>query len=142
MKAKFLVAIGVALSVSAFAQSNRQTIAVEPTPTFRVTVVSRNVQAVNYEHRSGASKLDFAGTDLMPSANGVAKVNGRRGSIEIDAEFGDLQVPTTFGTEYLTYVMWAISPDGHASTRRLSHRKDRVPNLSRFTGARSPLRAQ
>jgi hypothetical protein len=81
---------------------------------FRVNVVSRSVQAVNYEHRSGASKLDFAGTDLMPSANGEAKVNSKRGSIEIDAEFGNLQEPTTFGTEYLTYVLWAISPEGRA----------------------------
>jgi len=104
--------------VSAFAQTNRQTTMVvepiSPTPTFRVNVISRNVQAVNYEHRSGASKLDFAGTDLMPSANGEAKVNSKRGSIEIDAEFGDLQGPTTFGTEYLTYVLWAISPEGRA----------------------------
>jgi len=85
-----------------------------PTPIFRVNVVSRNVQAVNYEHRSGASKLDFAGTNLMPSANGEAKVNSRRGSIEIDAEFADLREPTTFGTEYLTYVLWAVSPEGRA----------------------------
>ena len=84
------------------------------TPTFRVTVISRSVQAVNYEHRSGSSKLDFAGTDLMPSANGEAKVNSKRGSIEIDAEFGNLQKPTTFGNEYLTYVLWAISPEGRA----------------------------
>jgi outer membrane protein OmpA-like peptidoglycan-associated protein len=72
------------------------------------------VQAVNYEHRSGASRLDFAGTNLMPSANGEAKVNSKRGSIEIDAEFGDLHRPTTFGNEYLTYVLWAISPEGRA----------------------------
>jgi outer membrane protein OmpA-like peptidoglycan-associated protein len=72
------------------------------------------VQAINYEHRSGASRVDFAGTDLMPSANGEAKVNSRRGSIEIDAEFGDLRAPTTFGNEYLTYVLWAISPEGRA----------------------------
>jgi len=84
------------------------------TPTFRVTVVSRSVRAVNYEHRSGASRLDFAGTNLMPTANGEAKVNSRRGSIEIDANFGNLQVPTTFGNEYLTYVLWAISPEGRA----------------------------
>ncbi len=118
MKAKFFLSVGIALSLSAFAQTNRQTtIAVEPmspTPIFRVNVVSRSVQAVDYEHRSGASKLDFAGTDLMPSANGEAKVNSRRGSIEIDAEFGDLQVPTTFGNEYLTYILWAISPEGRA----------------------------
>ncbi|HME36936.1 MAG TPA: OmpA family protein [Candidatus Sulfotelmatobacter sp.] len=84
------------------------------TPVFRVTVISRSVQAVNYEHRSGSSKLDFAGTDLMPSANGVAVVNSKRGSIAIEAEFGDLQRPTTFGNEYLTYVLWAISPEGRA----------------------------
>jgi len=72
------------------------------------------VEAVNYQHRSGATKLDFAGTDLMPSANGEAKVNSKRGSIEIEAEFGNLQTPTTFGSEYLTYVLWAVSPEGRA----------------------------
>ena len=84
------------------------------TPTFRVIVISRSVQAVNYKHRSGASKLDFAGTDLMPSANGEAKVNSKRGAIEIEAEFGNLQAPTSFGGEYLTYILWAISPEGRS----------------------------
>jgi outer membrane protein OmpA-like peptidoglycan-associated protein len=115
---KILLTVGIALSVSAFAQTNRQTTTivetVSPTPTFRVNVVSRSVQAVNYRHRSGATKLDFAGTDLMPSANGEAKVNSKRGSIEIEAEFGNLERPTTFGNEYLTYVLWAISPEGRA----------------------------
>ena len=117
MKTKLLLAAGITISLSAFAQTNSPNTMVEPmahTPTFRVIVVSRSVQAVNYEHRSGASKLDFTGTDLMPSANGEAKVNSKRGSIEIDAEFGDLQRPTTFGNEYLTYVLWAISPEGRA----------------------------
>jgi outer membrane protein OmpA-like peptidoglycan-associated protein len=79
-----------------------------------VNVISRTVQAVNYQHRSGATKLDFAGTDLMPSANGEAKVNSKRGSIAIEAEFGNLQTPTVFGSEYLTYILWAISPEGRA----------------------------
>jgi outer membrane protein OmpA-like peptidoglycan-associated protein len=117
LKTQLLLAVGITISMSAFAQINRQNSVVEPgspTPVFRVNVVSRNVQAVDYEHRSGASRLDFAGTDLMPSANGEAKVNSKRGSIEIDAEFGDLRVPTTFGNEYLTYVLWAISPEGRA----------------------------
>lgn len=118
MKTKLLFAVGITFSLSVFAQTNSQTTLVvepvSPTPVFRVNVVSRSVQAVNYEHRSGASRLDFAGTDLMPSANGEAKVNSKRGSIEIDAEFGDLQKPTTFGNEYLTYVLWAISPEGRA----------------------------
>ena len=82
--------------------------------TFRVNVVSRSVQAVNYRHRGGATKVDFAGTDLMPAANGEAKVESKKGYIEIEVEFGKLEKPTTFGSEYLTYVMWAISPEGRA----------------------------
>ena len=117
MKSKLIIAVGITLSLSAFAQTNSQNLTVEPmgtTPTFRVTVISRSVQAVNYQHRSGSSKLDFAGTGLMPSANGVAEINSKRGSIAIEAEFGDLRKPTTFGNEYLTYVLWAISPEGRA----------------------------
>jgi outer membrane protein OmpA-like peptidoglycan-associated protein len=118
VKKNLLLVAAVALSLPAAAQTNSQaTVQVEhmsSTPTFRVVVVSRSVQAVNYEHRSGSSKVDFAGTTLMPSANGWAKVNSKRGSIEIEAEFGDLQRPTTFGNEYLTYVLWAISPEGRA----------------------------
>ena len=118
MKIKLLFAAAVALSLPAVGQmASQTTLQVEPmssTPTFRVTVISRSVQAVNYQHRSGSSKLDFAGTDLMPSANGVAEVNSKRGSIAIAAEFGGLQKPTAFGNEYLTYVLWAISPEGRA----------------------------
>src|SRR6202167_2039046 len=118
LKSKLWLAVGITFTVSAMTQANSQnTVVVESTsgiPTFRVNVVSRSVQAVNYEHRSGASRLDFAGTDLMPSANGEAKVESRRGSIEVDAEFGNLQRPTAFGNEYLTYVLWAISPEGRA----------------------------
>jgi outer membrane protein OmpA-like peptidoglycan-associated protein len=120
LKNKLPLAIaGIALlSLSAFAQTNSQsTMTVEPmsqTPTFRVNVVSRTVQAVNYQHRSGATKIDFAGTNLMPSASGQAKVESKKGYIEIEVEFANLDKPTTFGNEYLTYIMWAISPEGRA----------------------------
>lgn len=117
MKKTLLFVAAIVLSVPATAQTNSQNLTVErmsPTPTFRVVVISRSVQAVNYKHRSGSSKLDFAGTELMPAANGEAQVNSKRGSIDIEAEFGNLQKPTTFGNEYLTYVLWAISPEGRA----------------------------
>ena len=126
MKIKIFLAVAVAIaiapSLSAVAQTNSQTtlqttMTVEPlapTPSFRVNVVSRTIQAVNYQHRSGSTKLDFAGTDLMPSAEGKAEVNSKRGAIQIQAEFGGLRKPTTFGTEYLTYILWAISPEGRA----------------------------
>ncbi len=118
MKIKLLLTAAIVLSLNAFAQTNSQTnMALEPlaqTPTFRVMVTSRTTDAVNYKHRSGATRIDFAGTDLMPSADGKAEVNSKRGAIEIEAEFGNLQQPAIFGNEYLTYILWAISPEGRA----------------------------
>jgi outer membrane protein OmpA-like peptidoglycan-associated protein len=118
VKTKLLLAAGITLSLSAFAQASSPAAMtagrITPTFIFRVNTVSRSVQAVNYKHRSGATKLDFAGTDLMRSANGEAQVNSKRGAIAIEAEFGNLDKPTAFGTEYLTYVLWAISPEGRA----------------------------
>ena len=118
LKTSFLFAVGITLSLSAMAQTSPEnTLTVKPmstTPTYRVTVISRSVQAVNYKHRGGASKVDFAGTDLMPAANGQAKVESKKGYTEIEAELGNLQEPTTFGNEYLTYILWAISPEGRA----------------------------
>jgi outer membrane protein OmpA-like peptidoglycan-associated protein len=114
-----LFAIGSVLSLNAFAQANPHTAmvveTVGPVSTYRVVVISRSVQAVNYEHRSGATDVDFAGTSLLPSANGKAKVRSKRGTMEVEAEFGNLQKPTAFGNEYLTYVLWAISPEGRAA---------------------------
>lgn len=117
MKTKMLLTAVIALSMAAFAQNTHETISVEPmsrTPLFRVNVTSRSVRAVNYKHRSGSTKVDFAGTDLMPGSNGEAKVESERGSIKIHAEFGNLDRPTSFGNEYLTYILWAISPEGRA----------------------------
>ena len=113
-----LLAIGSALSLSAFAQANMQaTVVVQssgPVSRYHAIVISRTVQAVNYRHHSGATSVDFAGTTLLPSAGGNAKVRSKRGTLEVEAEFRNLDNPTSFGNEYLTYVMWAISPEGRA----------------------------
>lgn len=117
MKFKSMLAIATAMGLSAFAQANQQTTLVESTAsgtTFHVVVVSRTIQAINYRHRGGVTDVNFAGTSLLASANGKAKVRTKRGTMEVEAEFANLQEPTTFGGEYLTYVMWAISPEGRA----------------------------
>ncbi len=118
MKRMFFFALGTALGLSAFAQAGAQaTMAVETSgsaPTYRVVVIGRTVQAINYRHRSGATDIDFAGTALLPSADGKARVHSKLGTMKVDAQFGNLQSPTTFGAEYLTYVLWAISPEGRA----------------------------
>jgi len=82
------------------------------TPVYRVNIVSRTTRAVSYKHRSGATRINFQGTNLMTGAAGEAKVESKRGVLEIEAEFTGLDKPTSFGNEYLTYVFWAISPEG------------------------------
>ena len=86
-------------------------------PIFKLTVnvVERTTKAINYRHRGGATVIDFRGTALLPNARGEAKVESKQGYIEIEVEFDDLQSATRFGPEYLTYVMWAITPEGRAT---------------------------
>src|ERR1700677_5074902 len=79
---------------------------------FRVKVVQRDLDAVNYLHRSGSTSISFKGTQLLPFAKGEAKVTSERGGIHISAKFQGLTPANGFGPEYLTYVLWAITPDG------------------------------
>jgi outer membrane protein OmpA-like peptidoglycan-associated protein len=84
-----------------------------PNPIFRVEVVSRSITAVSYRNRSGWTKVDFQGTSLAPKAKGTAEVNSRLGHMEIKLEVKDLPAARNFGPLFLTYVLWAITPDGH-----------------------------
>jgi len=83
-------------------------------PIYKVTVIGRTVSAVNYQYRSGPTQIDFRGTVLLPSAKGEATVESKAGRTEIDAHFEHLAPAQQFGAEYLTYVLWAITPEGHA----------------------------
>lgn len=82
-------------------------------PIYHVTVVDRTVSAVNYQYRGGPTQIDFVGTVLLPKAKGDAIVESKAGRTEINAKFDHLEAPQRFGPEYLTYVLWAITPEGH-----------------------------
>jgi outer membrane protein OmpA-like peptidoglycan-associated protein len=84
-------------------------------PIFRVQVTSRSVQAISYRNRNGWTKVDFQGTSIAPQAKGTAEVNSRLGHMEIKVDVKKLPSPRTFGPEFLTYVLWAITPDGHSA---------------------------
>ena len=94
--------------------SSNQVVTLDRQPIYRITVVSRTAKAINYRHRSGSTKVNFEGTALLPRAHGDAKVQSKQGTIDVEAEFRNLEPATKFGPEYLTYVMWAISPEGRA----------------------------
>jgi outer membrane protein OmpA-like peptidoglycan-associated protein len=87
----------------------------QPIYTITINVVARTTTAINYQHRNGSTTIDFRGTPLMPAARGEAKVESKQGYMEVEVEFDNLQSATRFGPEFLTYVMWAITPEGRAT---------------------------
>ena len=84
----------------------------ESAPIYRITVVQRSLPAVNYGHRSGPTPIDFRGTVLAPGAKGSAMVESKVGAVNVRAKLERLGPPQQFGAEYLTYVLWAVSPEG------------------------------
>jgi outer membrane protein OmpA-like peptidoglycan-associated protein len=110
-----LLACAALAAQDASAKENAARMAAGATPIFRVSVTDRTAKAVNYRHRSGATKIDFKGTDLLPGSRGEAKVESKQGYIEIEVEFDDLKPASMNGSEYLTYVLWAITPEGRTS---------------------------
>ena len=92
--------------------SMTQTGTLDNVPLYKIEVVGRDIPAINYFHRSGSTKIGFRGTSLLPEAKGFAKVNSKDGRTSIDADFEGLTPANSFGVEYLTYVLWAITPEG------------------------------
>jgi len=84
-------------------------------PIYRLSLTERTVKAINYQHRSGATRIDFRGTELLPNGGGEARVEGKQGYIRIEAEFVGLQPAAQNGAEYLTYVLWAVTPEGRTA---------------------------
>lgn len=83
-------------------------------PVFRVNVYGRTARAVNYRNRGGSTVVDFKGTDLMPDISGRAKIDGKAGRLTIDADLNHMDAPQKVGNQYLTYVLWAVTPEGRA----------------------------
>lgn len=81
-------------------------------PLYKIQVVARDIPAINYFHRNGPTKIGFEGTTLMPQAKGTAKVEGRAGRTSVEIHLQGLSPANGFGPEYLTYVLWAITPEG------------------------------
>jgi outer membrane protein OmpA-like peptidoglycan-associated protein len=95
-------------------QMNQNTGQNDQMPVFRVNVYARTAQAVNYRNRGGSATIDFKGSDLVPSLTGRAKIESKGGRIAVNAELSHLPPATSLGGQYLTYVLWAITPEGRA----------------------------
>ena len=93
--------------VSALAQTEQRT-----QPLYEVTVVSRTTKAINYGYLSAPTRIGFQGTAVAPTAHGSGVIEPKRGSTVVDLRFDGMPAPGRFGAQYLTYVVWAISPEG------------------------------
>jgi hypothetical protein len=110
-----VLSLYLAIETTGYAQTRSQQNEQKAPPyTLRVDVVERSTQAINYRHRSGSTTIGFRGTSLQPGARGEAKVETKKGYTEIEVEFDDMIPPNRYGREYLTYVMWAVTPQGRA----------------------------
>jgi outer membrane protein OmpA-like peptidoglycan-associated protein len=106
-----LLGLGVG---SAFAQEQAQPQSQsQPAPVIQISV-TRTIQAVNYMAR-GATHIDFRGTALLPRASGEARIEAKNGAVSINANFSNLSGPGQFGPAYLTYVLWAVTPEGRVN---------------------------
>ena len=101
-------------TVTTPADASQDVTPMQQTPVYRVQVVGRTTKAVNYRHRA-TTGVDFMGTKLDPNGKGKAKISSSTGRIKIDVEFANLAKPNIYGPEYLTYVLWAITPEGRAA---------------------------
>ncbi len=95
-------------------QMNQNTGQNDQMPIFRVNVYARTTKAVNYRHRGGSTTVDIRGTELMREVGGHAKVEGKGGRLAINVELTHMPPATTLGGQFLTYVLWAITPEGRA----------------------------
>lgn len=77
--------------------------------------IARTIKSVTYRPNSGQSTIGFRGTALIPRAEGKARVQHKQGVTYIEGELSKLEPASTFGGPFLTYVLWAITPEGSAS---------------------------
>lgn len=78
-------------------------------------VINKSIKAVGYEVGGGATKVIFLGTSAAPQASGEAKVEAKTGGTSIELKVTSMPQPTTLGAEFLTYVLWTVTPDGNTT---------------------------
>src|SRR5579862_3434618 len=115
MRISAILVMVLACLAAAFGPAMARSHPAQQGPTYHVTMVPATIVTINYQHRSGATSIGFQGSPLLPFAKGRAKVTGKVGRIQINAEFSKMEPAQKFGDEYLTYVLWAITPEGKSN---------------------------
>jgi outer membrane protein OmpA-like peptidoglycan-associated protein len=104
------------------------------------TLVSKSTTAIGFTVGGGSTKVDLKGTDLLPTANGEAKVQakGKAGLTNIEVTVAGMTPPSKLGAEYLTYVLWVVTPEGRTgNTGEILITKDGDGKLTATTPAQT-----
>jgi outer membrane protein OmpA-like peptidoglycan-associated protein len=96
-----ILCLGVGVGAT-FAQQN----------TADTDVIRKSTNAVGYQVGGGATKVDLKGTSLASRTSGEAEVKAEKGITNIKVKVLGLPESTKLGAEFLTYVLWVVSPDG------------------------------
>jgi outer membrane protein OmpA-like peptidoglycan-associated protein len=75
-------------------------------------VVRKSIKSVGYEVGGGATKVLLLPATNAPGASGEAKVDAKTAGTDIEVKVKGMPQPTTLGAEFLTYVLWTVTPDG------------------------------
>jgi len=103
------LAVGLAVSTLSFTSSS----AAQGKPQVPESdVVRKSIKSVGYEVGGGSTKVIFVGAPAAPNASGEAKVEAKKGGTAIAVKVKGMPQPTTLGSEFLTYVLWIVTPDG------------------------------
>lgn len=112
---KFQFCLAIAFLAVTSVWAHERSGSTQQNQSFEITMVARSITVINYQHRGGSTDIGFQGSPIMPSGKGSGKVESKQGRIQINANFQKLSAPQTFGPEYLTYVLWAITPEGKSN---------------------------
>jgi len=101
-------------------------------------LTTKSIKAIGYKVGGGSTKVDLKGTELMAAASGEAKVEARPGATTIEVSVIGMTQPSTLGAEFLTYVLWVVTPDGRSgNTGELIINKNGEAKLKATTPAQT-----
>jgi len=104
------------------------------------SLITKSTVAIGFTVGGGSTKVDLTGTELMPQASGEAKVEAKAkaGLTNIEVNVKGMAPPSQLGAEYLTFVLWTVTPEGHTGNAgEIIINKDGEGKLSSTTPAQT-----
>ena len=129
---------GIAFLLAWFTASFKAVEAQEQPEIPQSDLITKSVKTIGYTVRGGSTRVAFHGTELMPQATGEAKLEAKTGATSIDIALKNVTQPSVLGAEFLTYVLWVVTPDGRSgNTGEILIKKNGEGRLSATTPAQT-----